>query len=75
MTKEDDKDFKNSTKCCICDNTYVDGDLKVKDHCHITRKYRGLHIEIAKLNHETPVVFHNVKKIRYPSYYARTRQI
>ena len=61
MTKEDDEDFKN-TKCCICDNTYVDDDLKVNDHCHITGKYRGLHIEIAKLNHETPVVFHNVKK-------------
>ena len=35
MTKEDDKDFENSTKCWICDNVYVDGDVKVRDHCHI----------------------------------------
>ena len=41
MTKEDDENFKNSTKCWICDNTYVDGDLKVRDYFHVTRKYRG----------------------------------
>ena len=29
MTKEDDEDFKNSPKCLICDNAYVDGDIKV----------------------------------------------
>ena len=41
MTKEDDEDFENSTKCFIYDNTYVDGDVKVRDHCYITGKYRG----------------------------------
>ena len=39
MTRKDNEDFKNSAKCWIYDNTYVDGDVKVKDHCHITRKY------------------------------------
>ena len=39
MTRKDNEDFKNSPKCWICDNTYVDGDVKVRDHCHITRKY------------------------------------
>ena len=38
MTKEDYKDFKNSTKCWICDNIYLDGAVKVRDHCHITGK-------------------------------------
>ena len=38
MTKEDDEDFKNSTKCSICNNDYVDNDVKVRDHCHITGK-------------------------------------
>ena len=33
--------MKNSTKCQICDNACVDGDVKVRDHCHITGKYRG----------------------------------
>ena len=41
MTKKEIEDFKNSTKCWICDNDYIDTDVKVRDHCHITRKYRG----------------------------------
>ena len=36
MTKKDNEDFGSSTKCWICDNVYVDGDVKVKDHCIIT---------------------------------------
>ena len=40
MTKEDNENFKNSTKCWICDNDYVD-DVKRRDHCHIVGKYRG----------------------------------
>ena len=35
MTKVDDEDFEKSTKCWICDNAYIDGDDKVRDHCHI----------------------------------------
>ena len=41
LTKEDNKDFKNSTKCWIWDNDYVDNDVKVRDRCHITGKNRG----------------------------------
>ena len=41
MTKRDNRDFENSTKFQICDNDYVDNDVKVRDYCHITRKYRG----------------------------------
>ena len=40
MTKEDNKDFENSTKCWICEDNYIDGDVEVKDHCYITGKYR-----------------------------------
>ena len=35
-TKMDNENFKDSTKCWFCDNTYRDGDVKVTDHCHIT---------------------------------------
>ena len=28
MTKEDNKNFKNSTKCWICADDYIDSDLK-----------------------------------------------
>ena len=27
MTNKDNKDFENSTKCWICDNDYIDGDV------------------------------------------------
>ena len=65
MTKEDNEDFKNSTKCWICDNDYIDNSIKVKHHCHITGKYRGsgqrdCNINL-KLNHKIPILFHNLK--------------
>ena len=28
MTKEDNENFKNSTKCWICDNDYTDNDVE-----------------------------------------------
>ena len=65
MTKEDNEDLKNFTKCWICDNDYVDNDLQVRDYCHISGKYRGsAHRDcnfILRLNHKIPVVFHNLK--------------
>ena len=65
MTKKNNKDFENSTKCWICVNNYIDCDDKVKDHCHITGKYKGsphrdCNINV-KSNHKLPVVFHNLK--------------
>ena len=39
ITKKD-KDFKKSIKCWICDNGYVDGDVKMRENCRITGKYR-----------------------------------
>ena len=41
MTKEGNEEFQSSTKCWICDNDYVDNDVKVRNHCQITKKYRG----------------------------------
>ena len=40
VTKEDSEDFVNSIKCWGYDHDYVDNDVKVRDHCHITGKYR-----------------------------------
>ena len=65
MTKEDNEDFENCSKCWICDNDYIDGDVKVRDHCHINGKHRGsAHRDCninVKLNHKISVVFHNLK--------------
>ena len=49
----------------IWGNVYVEGDVKVRDHCHITGKYRGsahrdCNIKV-KFNHKTPIVFQNLK--------------
>ena len=41
VTKEDNKDFENSNKYSICDNDYIDSDVKVRDHFHIAGKYSG----------------------------------
>ena len=65
MTTKDVEQFENSTKCQICNNYYADGDIKVRDHCHITGKQRSSahsNCDIkVKLNHKIPIVFHNFK--------------
>ena len=69
MTNEDNEDLKNSNKCWICNNDYIDGDVKVKDNSHITQKYKGsTHRDCnisVKLSHKIPVVFGNLKKYDY----------
>ena len=57
--------MKNSIKYWIFENNYIDTDVKVRDHCHITGKYRGsahrdcnIHL---KLNQKIPIVFHHLK--------------
>ena len=47
MTKEDDEDFENSSKCWIWESVYVKNDVKVRDHFHITENIEVQHIEIA----------------------------
>ena len=39
-TREDNEDFQNSTKSWIWDNSYANSDVKVRNHCHVTGKYR-----------------------------------
>ena len=65
MIKEVNEDFKNSSKCWICDNDYIDTDAKVRDHCRITGKHRGsphrdCNINL-KLNRKIPIVLQNLK--------------
>ena len=60
---KDDEYFKYSTKCWICDNDYIERDVKVRDHFYITEFYRSsAHSNITvKLNNKISVVFHNLK--------------
>ena len=41
MTEEEEELFKGSDRCYICGHKYVDNEIRVRDHCHITGKYRG----------------------------------
>ena len=68
MTKEDEKDFQKVLKCHICDQQYTDKDIRVRDHCHITGKFRGsahqdcnLKLRIKPDNIKIPVIFHNLR--------------
>ena len=65
MTKKDDEDSESSNKRWICNKVYVDGDVKVRDYCHVTEICRGsAHINCnikIKLNHKISIIFHKLK--------------
>ena len=41
ITEVDEQHFKTMDGCHICDEKYTDKDVRVRDHCHITGKFRG----------------------------------
>ena len=78
MTIEDNENFKNSSKCWICDNDYIDNDVIAIDIIVILlEKIEALHIEIviSILNYTNSGHISQPKKLSFPSFYARTRQI
>lgn len=50
MTNEDEENFQKADKCYICGKKYVDKDIRVRDHCHVTGKYRGSAHQDSNLN-------------------------
>ena len=66
MTDEDEESFQRAEECHICKEPYIENDnVKVRDHCHVTGKYRGSAHQSCNLNfsltNKIPVVFHNLK--------------
>ena len=68
MTKKDEKEFQKADECYICNKKYTDEDIKVRDHCHITGKYRGsahqecnLKLRVNPKEIKIPVIFHNLR--------------
>ena len=65
MTDEDKESFEKAEECHICKKPYGAGDKRVRDHCHVTGKYRGSAHEKCNLffylTDKIPVVFHNLK--------------
>ena len=68
MTENDEQRFRTIDGCHICGEKYTDKDVRVRDHCHITGKFRGsahqecnLKLRIKPGNLKIPVIFHNLQ--------------
>ena len=63
MTREDKINYKKATHCHICEKE-LDEDVKVRDHCHLTGKFRGAAHSICNSKYRLPkfypVIFHNL---------------
>jgi len=60
--------FYNATQCHVCEKPFASDDTRVRDHCHLTGRYRGPAHSNCNLNYKDsyyiPIVFHNfIKKI------------
>ena len=64
MTKKDQQDFEEADKCHICNKKYSEKDIRVRDHCHITGKYKGSAHQDCNMNFKQadkiPVMFHHL---------------
>ena len=63
--KEEKERFNKETKCWICKGEFNDDkDVKVRDHCHFTGRYRGAAHNLCNLKYRkpdfTPITFHNL---------------
>ena len=65
MNAEENELFEMTNICSICDKLIENTDNKVRDHCHITGKYRGtahyscnINLKITK---KIPEIFQNLK--------------
>ena len=65
MTEKEEHLFQQSNNCWICKKLIDNKDEKVRDHCHITGKFRGsarwdcnINFQLTK---KIPVIFHNLK--------------
>ena len=63
LNPEEEKSFKEAKSCSICEEEL--GNDRVRDHCHITGKFRGAAHNTCNLNcplpRIIPVVFHNLQ--------------
>ena len=65
MSIEEEEKFQLANTCWICDKLFDVGDDKVRDHCHITEKYRSASQWSCNINpkisKKIPVIFHNLR--------------
>ena len=65
MSKEEEHLFQQSSSCWICRKIINDDNKKVRDHCHITGKFRGAAHQDCNINFQLTkrifVIFLNLK--------------
>lgn len=64
LTNEMNHDFESAAACHICEEPFNPENIRVRDHCHFTGKFRGAAHQACNLNytksHVIPVIFHNL---------------
>ena len=62
---EEEEEFQLSNTCRICKKLIDNDDEKVRDHCHVTGKFRGAAHWDCNINFQLtkkiPVIFHNLR--------------
>ena len=65
MTEEEENLFQQRNTCWICKKHIDNDDEKVRDHCHITSKFRGAAHWYCNINFQLttkiPVIFYDLK--------------
>jgi Recombination endonuclease VII len=41
LTKDDKNEYNHAKVCYVCNESFTQENYKVKDHCHVTGKFRG----------------------------------
>ncbi|KAB0790736.1 hypothetical protein PPYR_15666 [Photinus pyralis] len=64
LTIEEQRKYDSATICWICEKTFLDGDVRVLDHCHWSGVMRGISHSTCNLQLQNPnfvpVFFHNL---------------
>ncbi|XP_071650755.1 uncharacterized protein [Temnothorax longispinosus] len=64
FTRDEWKKFNIAAQCHVCEKPFAPNDTRVRDHCHLTGRYRGPAHSTCNLNykdsHFIPVIFHNL---------------
>ena len=70
MIEEEEEQFQSSNTCWICKKLIDNDNEKVREHCHITGKFRGIAHWSSNINlqlsKKIPAIFHSLRG--YDSY-------
>ena len=65
ISEEEENLFQQSNSCWVCEKLIDNDEEKVRDHCHVTGKFRGAAHWGCDINfqltNKVPVIFHNLK--------------